>query len=108
MHASIRPKVRPKPFPQTKQVYGGVKTEADADQLVQAVGTSREGALRPLVLDVSKPESLPAVVAKVKAELGTVRTVVEWELLWVSLTMRRGFAPPLPQSGTHSLPPPHD
>lgn len=83
-HCCRRARFSPtKPEPQHKQVYGGVKTEADADQLVQAVGTTREGALRPLVLDVSKPESLPAVVAKVKAELGTVRSVVEWKLLWV-------------------------
>ena len=53
-------------------MYGGVKTEADAG-LLKAVGTKREGMLKPLVLDVAKPESLQAAAAKVKAELGEVR-----------------------------------
>lgn len=54
-------------------MYAGVKTEADAG-LLKAVATKREGpVLKPLVLDVNKPESLQAAAAKVKAELGEVR-----------------------------------
>lgn len=59
--------------PRPPQVYAGVKTEADAG-LLKAVATKREGpVLKPLVLDVNKPESLQAAAAKVKAELGEVR-----------------------------------
>jgi hypothetical protein len=56
-------------------VYGGVKTEADAG-LLKALGSKREGQLRPLVIDAAKPESLAAAAAKVKSELEEVRSVL--------------------------------
>lgn len=63
-------------------MYGGIKSEADAG-LLEGVGAAREGALRPLVLDMSKPESLAAAAAKIKAELGKVRACGGSGAAWV-------------------------
>lgn len=97
----------PNPVPQ--QVYGGVKTEADAG-LLKAVATKREGpVLKPLVLDVNKPESLQAAAAKVKAELGEVRFVglggpgsMMWSVCWVACSRATGVRPGFDRVGNQS------